>query len=228
MPEGGFFERRTISPTGLTIVIALHAAAITALALSKMEMPVVKVFDPIEIKTIPEDPVPEPIPPEPVENKQPVPVPPNTQIDIVPPKVPTVTQRPSVTHDPTLAPPVFDTRPPPKVALPPADPLPPKAQPQPKPKPPVRVEATMRSSDLQPPYPSTLEAREVEGQVTVRITIGADGRVKAMQKVSASHDAFYRATERHALRAWRFSPATLDGKPVESTKTLTVHFKLDG
>jgi protein TonB len=61
----------------------------------------------------------------------------------------------------------------------------------------------------------------------VRITIGTDGRVKAADKVSATSEAFYSATERHALRSWRFRPATVDGKPIESATVLTVHFRLN-
>lgn len=225
MPEGGFFERRSISPTGLIIVIALHAAAITALALSKMEMPGQAEFKRLIVDHIENPREPEPIPPEPVDNKQKVEVPPKTQIDVVPPRVPTVPRGPVVAHDPRILPPVFDTRPPPKVDLPQADPLPP--QPKVEPKPPVRVEAKMRSGDLQPPYPPSEEQAEREGTVTIRITIGPDGRVKAAAKMSATSDAFYRATEKHALRAWKFSPASVDGKPVESSKVLTVHFRLN-
>lgn len=226
MTEGGFFERRTISPTGIVIVVALHAAAITALALSKMEMPDMKIFEPIEIEDIKVPPVPEPIPPEPAKDLREKPVPRNTQIDVVPPRVPMVPSGPAILHDPTLDPPVFDTRPPPKVIEPPADLKPPPAK-LPPVQPPVRVDAKMRGTNLQPPYPASEEAKEIEGTVSIRVTIGADGRVKAAQKMSATSDAFYRATERHALRAWRFSPATVDGKPVESSKVLTVQFQLD-
>ena len=229
MPEGGFFDRRTISPTSLTIVIMLHAAAITALALSKMEMPGMKIFKPIEIENINPDPVPDPIKPEPKDQK---PVARDTQIDYVQPIVPTTPRGPVVVHQPNRDPVVFDPGPPPKaneIPSEPALPLPPQPQPQPQPKPqpPVRTEATIRSGDLQPPYPASEEEMQREGKVTVRVTIGVDGRVKAAEKVSATSEAFFSATQRHALRSWRFSPATVDGRPVESTKVLTVHFRID-
>src|SRR5690606_4368682 len=38
MTQGGFFEARRISPSSLTLVIAMHAAALGALALSKGEI----------------------------------------------------------------------------------------------------------------------------------------------------------------------------------------------
>jgi protein TonB len=64
--------------------------------------------------------------------------------------------------------------------------------------------------------------------VRVRVTIGVDGRVRAVEQVSATSAAFYRATERQALRHWRFRPATLDGRPVESRLVLEVIFRLQG
>lgn len=219
MAEGGFFEtRQRISPTGLTVVVLLHGAAITALALSKMEMPEMIQYLPIEIEAIEVPPDPAPIPPEPVRDQQPVPR--DSQIDVVPPRVPTVPQGPAVTHDPTPDIPVFDVRPLPKVDLPPADPAPPA--------PPVRVAAQMRGSDLQPPYPPAEERLGREGNVAIRVTIGTNGRVIGAEKVSATSEAFYRATERHALRAWRFRPATVDGKPVESRQVINVEFLLNG
>jgi periplasmic protein TonB len=92
---------------------------------------------------------------------------------------------------------------------------------------PVRVEAQLDTrSELQPPYPASEERAGTEGSVTVRVTIGAAGRVKAIEKLSATSEAFFRATQRHAMRHWRFRPATLDGKPVESVKTMRLVFVL--
>jgi protein TonB len=109
-----------------------------------------------------------------------------------------------------------------------ADPVPVPLPDPPKPvAEPVRKEATMlASSELQPPYPASEERAENEGSVTVRILIGTDGRVKSVEKVRGANDAFFRATEQQALRHWRFRPATVDGRPVESRKTITVHFRL--
>jgi protein TonB len=227
MPEGGFFERRTISPTSLTIVILLHAAGIGALALSKMEVPGISGPKRLEVENIELEKPPKENPPE--RQKEQKPVAQKTQIDHIPPVVPTVPRGPVVLHDPTLDRVIYDPGPPPKVDEKPAQefkPLPPLPTAEPKPLP-VRKEAVMRSGDLQPPYPPSEEKMEREGKVAIRVTIGTDGRVKAADKVSATSPAFYTATERHALRSWRFSPATVDGKPVESTKVLTVHFRLN-
>lgn len=80
--------------------------------------------------------------------------------------------------------------------------------------------------DFQPPYPPAMQRQEEEGRVTVRLRIGADGRVLSVEKLSATDDAFWDATERQALRKWRFRPATRDGRPVESERVMTVRFRL--
>ena len=221
MQEGGFHQSNRISPSRLAIVVSLHAAAIAALALTKMEVPLGDIFEPIEVVNV-DLPKPPP-PPEPeVQPKEAAPS--RSQYDApkvlvpTPPADFTVVQprQDPVPFDPG---PIGKADPQPRqeVVLPPAPP------PQP-----ARVEARLRSSGVQPPYPASEERLGNEGKVVVRVTIGADGRVKAVERVSATSDAFYRAAERHALRAWRFAPATEDGRPVESRRTMTVNFQLEG
>jgi periplasmic protein TonB len=96
--------------------------------------------------------------------------------------------------------------------------------------PPIRVTAqvdTRYQNALQPPYPSSKRREEVGGRVTVRVLIGTDGRVKAVEPVSSDDAAFFGATRDQALKKWRFRPATLDGKPVESWKSMSVVFKME-
>ena len=80
---------------------------------------------------------------------------------------------------------------------------------------------------LQPPYPASEERAQRGGTVRVRVTIGTNGRVLAVARLTATSEAFWAATQRHALNRWRFRPATVDGRPVESTKTLNVHFNIE-
>jgi protein TonB len=218
MPGGGFYEARRISQTSLGAVIAIHAAAIGALALSKMEVPP-RIFTPLKTIPIPETK----LPPE--------------RSDVLPPArqpetltVPRPIERVEVTTAPRAeasdSPPLpitWDTGPIVK-----GDPLP--AEPMDAVAPdPVRVEARLAPGiALQPPYPPSEERAGAEGSVRVRVTIGVDGRVRAVEQVSATSAAFYRATERQALRHWRFRPATLDGRPVESRLVLEVIFRLQG
>jgi protein TonB len=101
--------------------------------------------------------------------------------------------------------------------------------PPPPPPEPVRTGPSIDPrSLLQPPYPPALEREGVEGEVTVRVLIGPDGRVRSVEKMSATRDDFFLATERHALRNWRFRPATIDGRPVESSKVMLLRFQLNG
>lgn len=80
--------------------------------------------------------------------------------------------------------------------------------------------------DFQPDYPVGKLRLEIEGSVTVRILVGTDGRVRQVQILNATDPDFARATEKQALRAWRFKPATRDGVPVEDWQTLTVRFDI--
>ena len=211
--EGGFHQPRKLSPTAIAVVVLLHGAALTALLTAKTDILPRRVFTPIRLYPVP---VPPPPPPHPVSR---------------PP-----TER-SQDHVTTVRPlfPIRDIKPdfppPPPFAGPPPSgtagtgpilppPLPPKADP-------VRTDPSIDPrSILQPPYPAALQREGIEGEARVRIAIGADGRVKSVEKISATREDFFLATERHALRIWRFRPATVDGKPVESSKVVLLRFRL--
>lgn len=219
MTEGGFFDRKSSSPTGLTIVIAMHAAALGALALMKGPVFIREQFPPTIAEFIP-------LPPDPPENPPPPKVEPRTPlppvIARVPPVVDTRIERPPVTIEPPVAA-EFDVRPPPPLPVR-RDPPPPPPRPAP-----VRTVAEVDprfAGALQPPYPTSELRAERSGTVRVRVTIGTDGRVKNIEKLSATSDAFWEATERHARARWRFRPATVDGRPIETTKTMNVMFEL--
>lgn len=79
-------------------------------------------------------------------------------------------------------------------------------------------------SQLQPVYPPGLARRGIEGVATVRVLVGADGRVKAVESVRSNEEEFLSATRDQALRKWRFKPATDDGVPVDSWREMTVRF----
>lgn len=83
------------------------------------------------------------------------------------------------------------------------------------------------AQELQPPYPVGLERQEIEGKATVRVQVGTDGRVLAVELVSADDPGFFAATREQALKRWRFKPATRDGQPIVSWVTKTVVFKIN-
>ncbi len=82
------------------------------------------------------------------------------------------------------------------------------------------------AAEFQPSYPSEERRAEREGRVVVRVLVGIDGRVKQVERVSATTDAFYRATLDRALAKWRFKPATRDGVPVEAWRSMALTFVL--
>ena len=81
------------------------------------------------------------------------------------------------------------------------------------------------AGQLQPPYPAAEQRAQREGRVQVRVTIAPSGRVSAVVRLMATSDAFWRVTEQQALNHWRFRPATVDGRPVEGSKVMTLIFR---
>jgi len=82
-------------------------------------------------------------------------------------------------------------------------------------------------ADFQPDYPAFERNQGRDGIVVVRVLVGANGRVAAVEQVSATSDAFFDATKRRALSKWRFRPATRDGVAVESWREMTVRFNME-
>jgi len=232
MSANGFLEQKqTTRPLSFGMVVLLHGAAIAGVLLIKNP-----VFD-RRPDVIPKTyQVPPEVPPPPIDEPPPqlqkAVTPPLSRIDVPPRVIPTPVPSIPVQNERTIVPPGpvvgndpappsgAGTRPAPAVVVPPTPPVP---------RPVTRVAAQFDSrSALQPPYPAAEQRAEREGQVRVRVTIGTNGRVVAIERLSATSDAFWRATERHARGSWRFKPATEDGRPVQSSKVLTVHFRLDG
>jgi protein TonB len=219
MNQASIYQPRTASPTSLGLVVLIHGAAIAALVFAKMEMPEKANFPIPDVISIPIDkPPPEHIEPQPKAKVRP-PKPIFVEREVLIPPPPTRDDNVATTRTE----PVF------------TDPGPTAEKiverpPEPKPVPqPVRRDARLDpSSELKPPYPISEQRAGTEGIVTLRVLIGPDGRVRGAEKVRATNDAFFQATLRHALRNWRFKPATLDGRPIQTSKVMTLHFTLEG
>jgi protein TonB len=215
MSEAGFFEQRRASPSGFAMVVAMHAAAIGAVLLIKNPQVIPVTYMPTNVSWIAEDRPP----PEVVPELPDTPVPPRQQtaLDRTEQVVSTSSENSSQSSQ-TAEGPIW--LPPGNTSTPPANPPVPD---------PVRREAQIDqryAAAFQPPYPTSEQRAQREGSVRIRVTIGIDGRVRAVERVSATSDIFWAVAERQALRHWRFRPATLDGRPVESTKVMTLHFRL--
>ena len=77
---------------------------------------------------------------------------------------------------------------------------------------------------VEPTYPADARLRRLSGPVTLDATIAEDGSVKAVSVVSGA--AILASAAKSAVREWRFSPAKLDGKPIQSEKRITLIFRL--
>lgn len=226
MTANGFLEQKTARPLSFGAVVLLHGAAIAAVVLIKgpgwIVQPTVdtKVYEVREVPPPPPERLPEPV-------RQLPQTPSISRPDVPKQVIPTPIPRQPVFAERTVTPPVgpvAGSNPEPVrrvVDVPPREPI----------RTPVRVDSAWDprfAGAMQPPYPPSEERAEREGSVQVRVTIGADGRVVAAERLSATSDAFWRVTERQALSRWRFRPATVDGRPVQSSKVLSVRFRLDG
>lgn len=79
---------------------------------------------------------------------------------------------------------------------------------------------------FQPDYPAREQRNGTEGSARVRVLIGTDGRVKAVELISTDSPGFFEETRRRALAKWRFKPATRGGLAEESWKVMTVRFQI--
>lgn len=86
---------------------------------------------------------------------------------------------------------------------------------------------TRYAGQFQPAYPPGQLRLEREGEVSVRVLVGTDGRVKTIELIDSPHVDFWKATRKQALSKWRFTPATRDGQAYESWMTLKVRFKIN-
>jgi protein TonB len=211
MHEGGFLQDRRPSPVRLGIVVALHGAVLTALIMAPAEK-ILRLPTSIQLIPVidPPDPAPLPMPkaePEP-ERQDRI----ETNIPIV--SIPDVSNTKLV--EPAF-PKLFPTAPTPTPVDPPRPAVLTDAIPDPR-----------YADSFQPDYPAAMARAEIEGIVTVKVLIDVTGRVKQVIAVSATDPAFFAATEKQALRFWRFKPATRDGERVESWRTMTVRFRLQG
>lgn len=216
MYANGFFEQKRRSPLSLAAVVGLHAAALGAVIL--FGTTTFQRVDPERMKLItirPDPPIPDEVPPPPRPEQARQIDTPTVTPQVLPPVTSTITAQvtPPTTYQSPRTPPgpivlAENTR----VEIPP-----------------VRIAAQVDSryrDALQPPYPRDQETLQNEGRVQVRITIGTDGRVTAIERLGATNDSFWRVTERQARSRWRFRPATVDGRPIVSTMVFTVTFRL--
>lgn len=207
-------ERRGIDPAGLAAAVAINGGVIAALLLAAPEV-IRKITKPLPTITIVTPTKPDPIKEQPREAKAEQPARRQSLKPVID------TQDP-IDRDPTL---IADPGPiEPGSGEGPAGTIDP-----PQPHNPVlagsRIDP-LYAGALQPPYPPAMQRLGIEGVAVVRVLIGIDGRVKAVELVRADDTAFFEATRRQALSRWRFVPATRDGVAIESWREMIVRFEI--
>ena len=214
--SGGF------KPGSLGIALAINAAAVAALMLASPTVRGVVADPPLLTENIPIQPPPEPLPPPPEVHKQVAPSP--SIINTVPPIIKVqpanpVFELPVAPYVPPLAPASGNGT---------GTTVTPIATPTPTLPALIGPKVDPRYADLfQPPYPPSEQRAGRTGRVEVKVLVGVDGRVKEVERVLATSDAFFEVTRQRALTRWRFTPATRGGIPVEAWRSMGVTFVLN-
>ncbi len=204
-------------PVAALVAVGLPAALLVAVALSPFEMPPPLTKAPNT--TFISLPKPVPPPPEPVVDTDPRPA--KSVITAPTTNLPPVTQNP-VEPTPITDPlprtpdPVIGTAPPTIIESVPA--VPPLIE--------AKLDPRFAGS-FQPDYPPFEQRNEIEGISRVRVLVGTDGRIKAVEDAGTTSPGFFNETRRRALAKWRFKPATRGGAAEESWVTMTVRFRLE-
>jgi protein TonB len=221
MMEGAFYQQKRTSPTALAIVVLMHGAGLTALALAKGEVLGPRREPPIVVETWKEDPTPPPEPVKPVEKVE-------TPRDTVLVRTPPVIEFPPMpgpvaTRDPG---PVILPDPGP-VVLPPREPgiTPPPAA---KKIAPARARANLASYVTDEDYPTSAIHNDEQGTTRFRLGIGPDGKVTECTVTGSSGSSALDGTTCKLMRQRaKFTPAhDSDGKAVSDTFTSAIRWVL--
>ena len=206
---------RRSSPNILLVVIFAHVALIAVVMSARMDLPTRFKEPPLTIDLLPEPTPPLPAPSDPEVRPhaiEPMSAQPQQVVPVPPTGAQTIDSTPLAGGE--LVGPATDPQP--------------RVEPIPVPAP-VRLTAQLLTSDaeLKPPYPAQKLLTEEEADLRLKLTIDAAGRVVAVEPVGRADPVFLTAARRHLLAHWRFRPATEDGRPVVSTTTITLRFRLD-
>ncbi|HEX8469035.1 MAG TPA: TonB family protein [Allosphingosinicella sp.] len=224
MMEGAFYQQKRASPTALAVVVLMHGAALTALALAKGEVFTRDKPPPTTVDLIEEQKPPPEVPPEPVRTETP---PPPSVITHSPPIVP-MPPRPVIAQSEPLPPmpaPVFPTPGPGPVAkVDPPAPAPPAA----KTVEPARAKANLASYVSDEDYPSNAVRNEEQGTTRFRLAVGPDGKVKECTVTGSSGSSALDSTTCRLMRQRaKFTPAKNNrGQLTSDTVTSAIRWVL--
>jgi len=90
---------------------------------------------------------------------------------------------------------------------------------------PIWHNATLLKS-VNPIYPNIAKRKGIEIEVKVNFTIDINGQIKDIQFTHRNKINYFKSVIRSAIKQWRFSPAKVNGKPVESQMSKVFAFSL--
>jgi protein TonB len=194
---------------GLVIVTAVHVGigALLILGMKGGEM-MEKMEDLVATveQQLPDAKPPPPPPPDVVKPPPPFVPPPDIAIAM---DAPAPTNTISATSVP----------PPPRPATPPAPPAPPR--------PPEAKLSPIQSTRTKPPYPTISQRLGEQGTTEMIVTINTEGRVTAAEVTKSSGSKrLDDAAVAHVTARWRWTPPTLEGKPVDARQIVRVEWSL--
>jgi len=85
----------------------------------------------------------------------------------------------------------------------------------------------IKPPDLSDYYPRRALRRGTTGRTTVRLTIDSRGRVEAVRVIASTPPGVFETAAGRAARSLLFLPARRDGRPVRTSVTLNLIWKLD-
>jgi periplasmic protein TonB len=77
-----------------------------------------------------------------------------------------------------------------------------------------------------PRYPAAARRRGIEGEVLIKVRVGADGAAEGIEVLRSSGSKLLDEAAVEALERWHFEPARAAGQPVAGTVDIPVTFRL--
>lgn len=79
-----------------------------------------------------------------------------------------------------------------------------------------------------PEYPAELKSEGVKAKVILAVFIDENGDISEVKVIRSNDDRFSEVAANSVRNNWKFSPATLAGKPVACKLNIPVRFEPDG
>ncbi len=92
----------------------------------------------------------------------------------------------------------------------------------------ISISASYAKTNQKPDYPTQSRRLNEEGTVVLTVLVLADGKAGMVEVKSSSGYPMLDQSAKDAVKQWHFNPATIDGKPIDESYSLSIPFKLNG